>query len=283
MRSRSGAGSASRRRAHARRPPLDALERRVSETRDAGPSFASIHVQTDDLDAVERAVRRTSRAAAPPAPRSRRRATAGSPSTTTSATAIPTRCGGSRRELSTATRHRRSRSLEEGTAVRYLLLERGSVVDEYMSVPEYYGPLPPGDVVALGANPTAVARLTGADPARVRQVARTAELAGRAAARARAARRDRRGSASRAPSTATRGGRQPGVTASSTGRWPTLYDAARCPYCARVRIVLAEKGIPHETVASTSTTGPRGSSRRTRLRAACRCWRRAGSACPSPR
>jgi glutathione S-transferase len=29
----------------------------------------------------------------------------------------------------------------------------------------------------------------------------------------------------------------------------TLYDAARCPYCARVRIVLAEKGIPYEPVA----------------------------------
>jgi stringent starvation protein A len=28
----------------------------------------------------------------------------------------------------------------------------------------------------------------------------------------------------------------------------TLYDAARCPYCARVRIVLAEKGLPYETV-----------------------------------
>ena len=28
----------------------------------------------------------------------------------------------------------------------------------------------------------------------------------------------------------------------------TLYDAARCPFCARVRIVLAEKGIPHESV-----------------------------------
>jgi glutathione S-transferase len=28
----------------------------------------------------------------------------------------------------------------------------------------------------------------------------------------------------------------------------TLYDAARCPYCARVRIVLAEKQIPYETV-----------------------------------
>ena len=28
----------------------------------------------------------------------------------------------------------------------------------------------------------------------------------------------------------------------------TLYDADRCPYCARVRLVLAEKGVPHETV-----------------------------------
>jgi len=26
----------------------------------------------------------------------------------------------------------------------------------------------------------------------------------------------------------------------------TLYDAARCPYCARVRIVLAEKGVEYE-------------------------------------
>jgi len=28
----------------------------------------------------------------------------------------------------------------------------------------------------------------------------------------------------------------------------TLYDADRCPYCARVRIVLAEKGLEFETV-----------------------------------
>src|ERR671934_2294699 len=28
----------------------------------------------------------------------------------------------------------------------------------------------------------------------------------------------------------------------------TLYDADRCPYCARVRIVLAEKDIEYETV-----------------------------------
>jgi len=29
---------------------------------------------------------------------------------------------------------------------------------------------------------------------------------------------------------------------------PTLYDAARCPYCARVRIVLAEKGVAYDPV-----------------------------------
>ncbi len=28
----------------------------------------------------------------------------------------------------------------------------------------------------------------------------------------------------------------------------TLYDAARCPYCARVRIYLAEKGVPYDVV-----------------------------------
>jgi glutathione S-transferase len=28
----------------------------------------------------------------------------------------------------------------------------------------------------------------------------------------------------------------------------TLYDADRCPFCARVRIVLAEKSVPYETV-----------------------------------
>jgi len=34
----------------------------------------------------------------------------------------------------------------------------------------------------------------------------------------------------------------------SMARMLTLYDAARCPYCARVRILLAEKEVPYETV-----------------------------------
>ena len=37
----------------------------------------------------------------------------------------------------------------------------------------------------------------------------------------------------------------------------TLYDADRCPYCARVRIVLAEKGIEYETVEIDLDDRPR--------------------------
>jgi ribosomal protein S18 acetylase RimI-like enzyme len=82
------------------------------------------------------------------------------------------------RELSAATGSVvASLGVEQGAVVRYTLYEGGRTVDEYLSVPEYYGPLPPGDAIALAANPTVVARLTGADPARVRAVARTAASA----------------------------------------------------------------------------------------------------------
>jgi glutathione S-transferase len=36
----------------------------------------------------------------------------------------------------------------------------------------------------------------------------------------------------------------------------TLYDAARCPYCARVRIVLVEKGIEYEAIEVDLTDRP---------------------------
>jgi ribosomal-protein-alanine N-acetyltransferase len=62
----------------------------------------------------------------------------------------------------------------EGEVVRFRLYERGRMVDEYLSVPTYYEELPTGDQLALAANPTLVARLTGADRDEVRQVARTA-------------------------------------------------------------------------------------------------------------
>jgi hypothetical protein len=64
--------------------------------------------------------------------------------------------------------------VEEGKAVHYIALERGRILDEYLSVPDFRGPLPSGDAIALRANPTVVARLTGAHAASVRAVARTA-------------------------------------------------------------------------------------------------------------
>jgi hypothetical protein len=64
--------------------------------------------------------------------------------------------------------------VENGEVVHYELMERGRVVDEYLSVPEYHGPRPPGEVVSLAANPRLLARLTGADPEDVRATAPTA-------------------------------------------------------------------------------------------------------------
>jgi ribosomal protein S18 acetylase RimI-like enzyme len=151
--------------------PIERLER----TREVGESYASLHVQTDDHDAVEAAL----------------------------AKYLP-RFGGSGgrvegplngwvvvyAELVDRDRQARERlaselsnalgavvcaiGVEEGAVVRYALFERGSIVDEYQSVPDYFAPLPPGDVVALGSNPTVVSRLTGAQPARMRAAARTA-------------------------------------------------------------------------------------------------------------
>ncbi len=71
-----------------------------------------------------------------------------------------------------------SLGVQRGAVVRYDLFDRGSDIDEYLSVPEYFGPLPPGDVYALGANATVVGRLTGADPRHVREVAKTAASPG---------------------------------------------------------------------------------------------------------
>ena len=59
----------------------------------------------------------------------------------------------------------------EGEVVRMRLYERGRMVDEYLSVPSYYGGLPTGDELALAANPTLISRLTGADREEVRRVA----------------------------------------------------------------------------------------------------------------
>jgi ribosomal protein S18 acetylase RimI-like enzyme len=67
--------------------------------------------------------------------------------------------------------------IEDEQVVRYLAYDHGRIVDEYFSVPDFRGPIPPGDAVGLRANPTVMARLTGADVNEVRRVARTAASA----------------------------------------------------------------------------------------------------------
>ncbi len=65
-------------------------------------------------------------------------------------------------------------SLELDQVVRLVALERGGIVDEYLSVPEFYGPLAPGDVIGLAANPTVLGRLTGADSKMIKALVTTA-------------------------------------------------------------------------------------------------------------
>lgn len=155
--------------------PVEALEARLG--RQEAASFGSIHIQTDDLSAVEQAVRQF----------------------------VPRLPGGSQGSLVSPPRNgwiaiyddvcdrnpemlrRLARELsdrmgavtvllgvEREELLRMILFERGRILDEYLSVPEFYGPLPPGDVVGLAANPTVVSRLTGADPEAVRRIAHTA-------------------------------------------------------------------------------------------------------------
>jgi hypothetical protein len=154
---------------------VEALEAHVAGEKE--PSLGSIHVQTDDVDGVVRAVGQF----------------------------VPRLPGGSRGSVVLAPRdgwtsvydelcdrepemlRRLAKELsdrmgafvvamgaEEGQVARYIAFERGRVVDEYLSVPEYYGPLPPGEVIALGSNPRLMARLTGGDADAIRATARTA-------------------------------------------------------------------------------------------------------------
>lgn len=155
--------------------PLAALETRLS--REAmGPTFGSIHVQTDDLGAVERAVQkalpRLGRSVGTNVTGPRNGWIAVHDDLCDREPKLLQRLG---KELSYALAAvTLAIGVEHGAVVRYTLFDRGGAVDEYASVPEYDGELPPGDVVALGANPTVVARLTGADARRVREVVRTA-------------------------------------------------------------------------------------------------------------
>jgi GNAT superfamily N-acetyltransferase len=130
----------------------------------AGPTYGAVHGQTDDADLVRRNAAKVLHDEPEVKPGN------GWIRVETE----PDKLRNLARELSFTTGVSLALSVEDGAVVRYVLFDRGSMVDEYLSVPEFRGPLPPGDVYALGANPTVVARLTNADPARVRSVARTA-------------------------------------------------------------------------------------------------------------
>jgi ribosomal protein S18 acetylase RimI-like enzyme len=143
----------------------------------AGRSYGSIHVQSDDLTAVERAVQQF----VPRLP-GRSRGSTVTPPHNGWITVYDDACDRDPallRRLATELSDRMGAvaiaiGVEHEQVVRFVVLEAGRVVDEYLSVPEHYGALPPGDAIALAANPRVVARLTGADPATVRGAARTA-------------------------------------------------------------------------------------------------------------
>ena len=148
--------------------PLAQLGQRLAPA--DGPTFGFVHVQTDDAEKVRRDAVKVLRSEPDV------EVGAGWVRVRSDATdADPARLKALAKELSyTMGGVVLSLGVERGAVVRYDLFDRGSDVDEYLSVPEYYGALPPGDAYALGANATVVGRLTGADPRRVRETARTA-------------------------------------------------------------------------------------------------------------
>ena len=203
--------------------PLDTLAARLEHS-PAGESRAVTHVQSDDGVSVERAVGHF-------IPKLEAPAVTAHDSWIRIADPLLDRDreahGRFARELSERLGAVTVALALEGEVVRFRLYERGRMVDEYLSVPTYYGPLPKGDELALAANPTLVARLTGADRDAVKRVARSADSPGGAAT--------------------AQGALRAGCAPDGAGA-VKLYDAARCPYCARVRIAMAEKSLVPETV-----------------------------------
>ena len=153
---------------------IASLRGRIAESERGGETFGSIHIQTDDEPAVERAVRQF----VPRLPGGSRGSVIAVPRNGWVAVYDDV-CDRDPKMLRRLARELSDRmgavALEigvfDGAVVHYTLLERGTIMDEYVSVPEHDGPLPPGDVIALAANPRVTARLTGADPERVRAVA----------------------------------------------------------------------------------------------------------------
>lgn len=151
--------------------PLDTLDERLVD-REPGEFRATTHVQSDDEVSVERAV-----AQFLPRLEEPQLTTNGSWIRATDPVLDRDRDAHGRfaRELSERLGAVTVALALEGSVVRFRLYERGRMVDEYLSVPTFYGELPKGDELALAANPTLVARLTGADRDEVRRIARTAE------------------------------------------------------------------------------------------------------------
>ena len=154
---------------------LERLEDRLRAPSERA-SFASTHVQTDDSDAVGRALAQflPRLGHAPDA-----EVTAARNGWVTVTDDIFDRDRDAQRRLGSELSDRLgvpvvALALEEEAVVRFLLYDRGRMVDEYLSVPTYYGELNKADELALAANPTLVSRLTGADPTRIRSAARTA-------------------------------------------------------------------------------------------------------------
>jgi ribosomal protein S18 acetylase RimI-like enzyme len=149
---------------------IDKLTPRL-EDRQAGEERATTHVQTDDEVSVERAVAQF-------LPRLEAPVVKGSDSWIRVTDPILDHDrdahGRFARELSERLGAVTIALAQEGEVVRFRVYERGRMVDEYLSVPTYYGELSKGDELALEANPTLVARLTGADRDEVRDVIKTA-------------------------------------------------------------------------------------------------------------
>ena len=150
---------------------VDALDARLAEAEDAGEWRATTHVQSDDELSVERAVAEFLPRLEAPEVRSNE-----SWMRVTDPVLDRDRDAHGRlaKELSERLGAVTVALALEGPVVRFRLYERGRMVDEYLSVPTYYGALPKGDELALAANPTLVSRLTGADRDDVKCIARTA-------------------------------------------------------------------------------------------------------------
>ncbi len=151
--------------------PLDALEARLGEDAPK-PARASTHVQSDDDASVQRAIQQfLPRLKSPQISASDSWIRVADETLDTDRDAHGRFAKELSERLGAVTV---ALAVEEGSVVRFRLYERGAMVDEYLSVPTYYGALPKGDELALEANPTLVSRLTGASREDVRAIARTA-------------------------------------------------------------------------------------------------------------